>query len=115
MSGRRWWIPLAFIVPSALVAWLSVVANDGVMTWVAYGLYGAAFVSVVVRTLLPSKRGKRVRSVAEPLVGGASEIQTLYLGQPVLGPVQFGDDAPQATTLVLDDPPPDPGDLRRDA
>ncbi len=110
MRGRHWWVPLAFIVPCAVIALLSATGRDGAMTWVVAGFYGLVVLGVVARALLPSRF--RTRSPAEPVVRSMDEYQSIILGQPVLGPVRFGDDAPQATTLVQEDPQPDPGDLR---
>lgn len=109
----RWWVPLAFIAPCALLAWLSV---SGVWaTWVVYAGWALVVGGLVVRAARPPARGHRVRAAAEPTFAAVDQMQNIYLGRPDLGPVAYGPEGPPSTGLVVDRADPDPADLSRSA
>jgi hypothetical protein len=107
VSPSQWWVPLAFIVPPAVLAWLNVVQSP-VVQWVVYGGYGLVVIGLGVRALRADDH--RLRSGLSPAGDGFEEVQGIYLGRPHLGPVEYGPDDADLT-LVVDRAEPDPGDL----
>lgn len=110
MRGERWWVPLAFIVPCAVLAWLSA-AHGSAAGWVVSGGWAVLIAAMLIRALRPREHGHRVRAAVRPAVDSVGEMQDIYLGRPDLGPVSFGDDGPAATELVVEPVAHDLGDL----
>ena len=110
MAERRW-VPLTFIVPFGVLAWLA--ARQGsTLTWVILGAWGVLVLAVILRALRPDARGHRTRVALGPAADGFETVQGIYLGRPSIGAVTYGTDGPPDVTLVDDRPDPDPGDLR---
>jgi hypothetical protein len=109
MDEKRWWVPVAFIAPCVVLAWLSV--KGPLPGWITYAAWAVVAVSVVARAVGPRARGHRVREAVGPVFGSVSEVQDIYLGRPDVGPVVYGSDGQPGTELVIDRTDPDPGDL----
>lgn len=110
MRGERWWVPLAFIVPGALLAWLSA-AHGPALVWVVSGGWAVLIAAMLIRARRPRDDAHAVRAAVRPAVDSVGEMQNIYLGRPDLGPVTFGADGPPETELVVDPATHDPGDL----
>jgi hypothetical protein len=110
MRGRRWWVPVAFVLPFAVLAWAAA-TQSSVGTWLVGGAWAVLIVAMTVRAMRPAAREHRMRSGMGPALGGLGEVQDIYLGRPQLGPVAYGSEEPTGTQLIVDRAEPDPRDL----